>query len=74
MFTWSVICSAPKIDRIKKNLEAFYIALMRPNLNEECNSNVLTLFRNGITWFNYSTINVNWFIFCFLSCFMTDFC
>ena len=47
---------------------------MRPNLNEECNSNVLTLFRNGITWFNYSTINVNWFIFCFLSCFMTDFC
>ena len=49
VFTWSVICSAPKIDRTRKNLEAFYIALMRSNLNEQCDSNVLTLFRNGIT-------------------------
>ena len=49
VFTLSVICSAPKIDRTRKNLEAFYIALMRPNLNEQCDSNVLTLFRNGIT-------------------------
>ena len=49
MFAWSVIYSAPKIDRTQKNLEAFYIALMRPNLNKQCNSNVLTLFRNGIT-------------------------
>ena len=57
MFTWSVICSAQEqeflekkiIDRTRKNLEAFYIALMRPNLNEQCDSNVLNLFRNGIT-------------------------
>ena len=49
MFTWSVICSAPKIDRTRKNLEAFYIAIMRPNLNEQCESNVLTLSRNGIS-------------------------
>ena len=49
VFNWSVICSAPKSDRAWKNLEAFYIALMRPNLNEQCDSNVLTLFRNGIT-------------------------
>ena len=48
-FTWSVICSAPKSDRTRRNLEAFYIALMRPNSNEQCDSNVLTLFRNGIT-------------------------
>ena len=41
--------SAPKIDRTRENLEAFYIALIRPNLNEQCDSNVLTLFRNGIT-------------------------
>ena len=32
-----------------KALEAFYIAIMRPNLNEQCNSNVWTLFRKGIT-------------------------
>ena len=47
MFTGSAICSAPKIDRTWKNLEAFYIALIRPNLNKQCNLNVLTLFRNG---------------------------
>ena len=49
VFNWSVICSAPKSDRRRKNLEAFYIALMKPNLNEQCDSSVLTLFRNGIT-------------------------
>ena len=38
-----------KLTEHGKNLEAFYIALMRPNLNEQCDSNVLTLFRNGIT-------------------------
>ena len=48
VFTWLVICSPPKIDRIQKNLEAFYTALMRPNLNEHCDSNVFILFRNGI--------------------------
>ena len=49
MFTWSIICSAPKTDRTRKNLEMFYIAIMRPNLNEQWDSNVFTLFRNGIT-------------------------
>ena len=49
VFTWLVICCAPKIDRTRKNLEAFYIAVMRPNLNEQCDPNVLTHFRDGIT-------------------------
>ena len=49
VFNWSVICSATKRDRTRKNLEAFYIALMRPNLNEQCDSNVLILLSNGIT-------------------------
>ena len=48
MLTWSLICSAPKIDRTRKKYEAFYITMMRPNLNEQCDSNVLTPFRNGI--------------------------
>ena len=74
VFTWSVICSTPKSDRKRKNLETFYIALLRPNLNEQCDSNVLTLFRNGITYFSFSINIVNWSVFCFLSCFMTDFC
>ena len=62
--TWSVICSVPKIDRTGKNLQVFYIEL-RPNLTEQCDSNVFTLFKNGITYFNYSTI-INWSVFCFL--------
>ena len=74
VFNWSVICSAPKSDRTRKNLEAFYIALMRPNLNEHCDSSALTLFRNGITQFNFLIIITNWFVFCFPSCFMIDFC
>ena len=49
VFNWSVICSAPKSNRAWENLEAFYIALMRPNLNEQCDFSVLTLFRSGIT-------------------------
>ena len=49
MFTWSVIYSGSKIDRTRKNLEELYMVIMRPNLNEQRNSNVLTLFRNGIS-------------------------
>ena len=30
MFTWSLSCSTPNIDRTQKTLEAIYIALMRP--------------------------------------------
>ena len=59
MSTWSVICSVPKIDRTRKNFQTSYIALMRPNLNEQCESNVLNLFINGSTYFNYSIIIIN---------------
>ena len=34
LFSWSVICSAPKSDETRKTFKAFYIALVRPNLNE----------------------------------------
>ena len=52
----------------KKKIEALYTELMRLSLNEQCNFNVLTLFRKDITWFNYATIIINWFVFCLLSC------
>ena len=48
-FQWRVIANAPMNNRTRKNLEALYIALKRPNLNEQVESNVLTLFRFGIT-------------------------
>ena len=36
-------------DRVRKNLEASFIALGRPLLNEQINSKKLLLFRNGVT-------------------------
>ena len=38
-----------QILRIDKNMEAFFIAIMRPSLNEQIDSNALILFRNGVT-------------------------
>ena len=34
----------------RRNLEASYIALLRPTLNEQKDFEILTLFRNGVTW------------------------
>ena len=34
-FTWAIISNAPKNAKIKKNLQASYIALWKPNLNEQ---------------------------------------
>ena len=48
-FQWKVLISAPKNTRTRKNLEAYLIALMKPTLNEQVESNVLILFRNGVT-------------------------
>ena len=48
-FNWSVIANAAKNKWKRKNLEANYIALLRPSLNEQVNFNKLILFRNGIT-------------------------
>ena len=48
-FNWLIIASASKNKRTRKNLEALYIALLRPSLNDQVNSNKLVLFRNGIT-------------------------
>ena len=39
----------PKDKRTRKNLEAFFIAVQKPSLNEQVKANFLHLFRNGIT-------------------------
>ena len=41
--------AAPINDRVRKNLEASFIALSRPSLNEQIDANTLLLFRNGVT-------------------------
>ena len=48
-FVWSILCQAPSNTRIRKNLEASYIALLRPSLNDQLDFNKLNLFRNGVT-------------------------
>ena len=62
--TWSVIRSAPKIDRTRIWMKFEWTVPL------QC----FDFFRNGITWLNFSIIIINWSVFCFLSCFMIDFC
>ena len=48
-FTWAVISNAPKNAKTRKNLEALYIALLKPDLNKQKDFERLVLFRNGVT-------------------------
>ena len=48
-FTWAVISNAPKNDKTRKNLEASYIALWKPDLNKQKDFERLASFRNGVT-------------------------
>ena len=47
-FEWKILCRASKFDRDRKNLEACFIALRKPSLNNQVESKSLVLFRNGI--------------------------
>ena len=49
MFNWKILCNASSNVGLRKNLEASYIALLRPRLNEQKDFERLILFRNGIT-------------------------
>ena len=48
-FLWSILLAALKDGRTRKNLETFFIAKLKPSLNRQEDSNMLTLFRNGET-------------------------
>ena len=47
-FLGSILPAAPKDDKTRKNLEVFFIAKLKPSLNRHEDSNMLTLFRNGV--------------------------
>ena len=49
VFTWKSLCHTSKKTDIRKNLEAIFIALLKPSLNEQKNFECLIIFRNGIT-------------------------
>ena len=44
-----ILCNALSNDRKRKNIEAVFIKIMRPSLNELTDSDALILFRNGVT-------------------------
>ena len=43
---WKVLMSVPMNNRKRKNLEAFFIAVKHPTLNEQKDSKKITLFRS----------------------------
>ena len=50
VFNCVILCMASKNYKVRRNLGASYIALLRPTLNEQKDFEILTLFRNGVTW------------------------
>ena len=49
VFNWSVLANAPNNMFQRKALEAYYIVLEKPTLNEQLEPERLNLFRNGVT-------------------------
>ena len=48
-FTWSIICNAPT-KKFKRNMiEGYFIVIIKPTLNDQLDSDLVHLFRNGIT-------------------------
>ena len=48
-FEWEIITSAPTSFFKRKILEDYYIAKLVPEINEQTSSNILKLFRYGVT-------------------------
>ena len=48
-YTWRVLMNAPQNMRVRRNLEASFVALHRPILNNQLETKKLTLFRYGVT-------------------------
>ena len=48
VFGWKVFCNTPK-KKLARKILAYVISTMKPTLNDQRESNLLHLFRNGIT-------------------------
>ena len=55
MFSWKVICNAPKRKLASKILEAYFLATMKPTLKDQIESDLCYLFRYSII-FSFSFI------------------
>ena len=50
VFNWVISRKTPQNYKVRRNLKALYIALLKPTLNEQKDLEIITLFRNGVTW------------------------
>ena len=48
-FSWYILARAPVNTLKRRILEAYFIKLIVPSLNEQLDNDVLMLFRNGVT-------------------------
>ena len=48
-FKWSILSLPPKVSIKRKILEVYFIKALNPILNNQLNSDILTLFKNGFT-------------------------
>ena len=49
VLNWVISRKAPQNYKVRRNLEVSYIALLKQNLNEQKDFEILTHFRNGVT-------------------------
>ena len=49
-FSWYILERAPVNTLKRRILEAYFMKLIVPSLNEQLDNDVLMLFRNGVTW------------------------
>ena len=48
VFNWKILCPAPSPKHLRKNLEAIFIALYKPSLNDQKSFDRLIFFRNDL--------------------------
>ena len=48
-YSWKILMDASKDTRVRRNLEASFVAHMKPTLNNQLESKKLALFRHGVT-------------------------
>ena len=48
-FNWKIVYTPSSQEYLRKNLEAIFIALYKPSLNDQKSFDRLMLFKNGIT-------------------------
>ena len=68
LFNWVILCNAHQNYKVRRNLKAWYIGLLKPTLNKQKYLEISILVRNGLTWittiiscylhFFYDTVNL----------------